>query len=182
MLFQTIQRAVNIIKFDKNVYNEIIKDNSSLYGSGLIIIFSAIVNVSLFKIYLLPNLPNQVPLQYIFLMWIFFNWIVFSLVLLSIVKVIGGEENLDNKKIALSFIGFSNTAEILKLFIIFLPNFIVLISWSVLMLVIASQVVGVKQIFKVKSTSTAVGVVIGSYIAQFFLIGIIVFILIKLAY
>ena len=50
------------------------------------------------------------------------------------------------------------------------------------MLVIASQVVGVKQIFKVKNTSTAVGVVIGSYIAQFFLIGIIVFILIKLAY
>ena len=34
----------------------------------------------------------------------------------------------------------------------------------------------------VKNTSTAVGVVIGSYIAQFFLIGIIVFILIKLAY
>ena len=82
----------------------------------------------------------------------------------------------------MSFIGFSNTAEILKLFIIFLPKFIVLISWSVLMLVIASQVVGVKQIFKVKNTSTAVGVVIGSYIAQFFLIGIIVFILIKLAY
>ena len=182
MLFQTIQRSVNIIKFDKNVYNEIIKDNSSLYGSGLIIVFSAIVNVSLFKIYLLPNLPNQVPLQYIFLMWIFFNWIVFSLVLLSVVKIIGGKENLNSKKITLSFIGFSNTAEILKLLIIFLPNFIVLISWSVLMLIIASQVVGVKQIFKVESTATAVGVVIGSYIAQFFIIGIIVFILIKLAY
>ena len=50
------------------------------------------------------------------------------------------------------------------------------------MLVIASQVVGVKQIYNLKSTSTAVGVVITSYVAQFFLIGIIVFILIKLAY
>ena len=139
MLFQTIQRSVNIIKFDKNVYNEIIKDNSSLYGSGLIIVFSAIVNVSLFKIYLLPNLPNQVPLQYIFFMWIFFNWIVFSLVLLSIVKVIGGEENLDNKKIALSFIGFSNTAEILKLLIIFLPNFRFKIAESVIRCIIKAS-------------------------------------------
>ena len=182
MILQTIHRAINIIKFDKNIYNEIINDTSSLFESGIIIIFSALVNVSLFKIYLLPNLPNQVPLHYIFLMWIFFNWIVFSLVLLSIVKIIGGDKNLNNKRIALSFVGFSNTAEILKILILFLPNFIVLISWSVLMLVIASQVVGVKQIFKVKNTSTAVGVVISSYIAQFFLIGIIVFILIKLAY
>ena len=54
------------------------------------------------------------------------------------------------RKLLLSFVGFSNTAEILKLLIVFLPNFIVLISWGVLMLVIASQVVGVKQIYNLK--------------------------------
>ena len=78
--------------------------------------------------------------------------------------------------------GFSNTAEIFKILIIFFPNFIVIISWSILMLVIASQVVGVKQIYKLDKISTAVGVVIASYIAQFFIIGLLVFILIKLAY
>tara|TARA_B110001450_G_C17173551_1_gene300358 strand:- start:101 stop:253 length:153 start_codon:yes stop_codon:yes gene_type:complete len=50
------------------------------------------------------------------------------------------------------------------------------------MLVIASQVVGVKQIYNLDKISTAVGVVIASYIAQFFIIGLLVFILIKLAY
>jgi hypothetical protein len=79
-------------------------------------------------------------------------------------------------------VGFSNTAEIFKILIIFFPNFIVIISWSILMLVIASQVVGVKQIYKLDKISTAVGVVIASYIAQFFIIGLLVFILIKLAY
>ena len=182
MITQTLLRAVNIIKFEKNTYSEIRNDKSSIYGSALIIIFASLVNVSLFKIYLLPNLPNQVPLHYIFLMWIFFNWIVFSLVILMIAKMFGGNQSLNDKKVALSFVGFSNTAEILKLLIVFLPNFIVLISWGVLMLVIASQVVGVKQIYNLKSTSTAVGVVITSYVAQFILIGIIVFILIKLAY
>ena len=32
-------------------------------------------------------------------MWIFFNWIVFSLVLLSVVKITGGKENLNSKKL-----------------------------------------------------------------------------------
>ena len=71
MITQTLLRAVNIIKFEKNTYSEIRNDKSSIYGSALIIIFASLVNVSLFKIYLLPNLPNQVPLHYIFLMWIF---------------------------------------------------------------------------------------------------------------
>ena len=102
--------------------------------------------------------------------------------MLIIVKAVGGTENLKDKKTALSLVGFSNTAEIFKILIILLPNFIVMISWGILMLVIASQVVGVKQIYNLDKISTAVGVVIASYIAQFFIIGLIVFFLIKLAY
>ena len=147
MISQTLLRAFNILKFEKNTYQEIIKDKNSLFGSGSIIFFAALVNVGLFKLYLLPNLPNKVPLHFIFIIWIFFNWVIFSYVILFIIKLSGGNQNLGNKKIALTFIGFSNTAEILKVVIIFLPNFIVLISWGVLMLVIASQVVGVKQIY-----------------------------------
>ena len=102
--------------------------------------------------------------------------------MLMIAKLFGGSQNLENKKIAYSLIGFSNTAEIFKILIIFFPNFIVLISWSVLMLVIASQVVGIKQIYNLNSILSAVGVVIVSYIAQFFIIGFLVVVLIKLAY
>ena len=65
---------------------------------------------------------------------------------------------------------------------IFFPNFIVIISWSILMLVIASQVVGIKQIYNLDKITSAVGVVIASYVAQFFIIGFLVVILIKLAY
>ena len=50
------------------------------------------------------------------------------------------------------------------------------------MLVIASQVVGIKQIYNFDKIGTAVGVVIVSYIAQFFIIGFLVVFLIKLAY
>ena len=182
MISKTLIRAFNILKFEKNTYQEIIQDKNSLFGSGSIIFLAALVNVGLFKLYLLPNLPNEVPLHFIFIIWIFFNWLVFSYVILFIIKLSGGNQNLGNKKIALTFIGFSNTAEILKVVIIFLPNFIVLISWGVLMLVIASQVVGVKQIYNLNSTLSAVGIVIGSYIAQFFLIGVIVFTLIKLSF
>ena len=102
--------------------------------------------------------------------------------MLKIVKLFGGSKNLENKKIAYSLIGFSNTAEILKILIIFFPNFIVIISWSILMLVIASQVVGIKQIYNLDKISSAVGVVIASYIAQLFIIAFLVIILIKLAY
>ena len=182
MILQTLTRAINILKFEKNTYTEIMFNKSSIYGSFIIIILAALVNTGIFKIYLLPNLPNKVPLQYIFIIWIFFNWLVFSLIMLSMVKLFDGKQNLNDKKIALSFIGYSNTAEILKFLIILFPNFIVLVSWGVLMLVIASQVLGVKQIYKVHKTSTAIGVVIISYVAQFFLIGFIVFFLIKLAY
>ena len=102
--------------------------------------------------------------------------------MLKIVKLFGGSKNLESKKIAYSLIGFSNTAEILKILIIFFPNFIVIISWSILMLVIASQVVGIKQIYNLDKVTSAVGVVIASYVAQFFIISFLVVILIKLAY
>jgi len=118
----------------------------------------------------------------IFFIWIFFNWFVFANVMIVIVKIFGGTQNLKDKRIALSLVGFSNTAEIFKILIIFFPKFIVIISWSVLMLIIASQVVGVKQIYNIKKISTAAGVVLASYIAQFFIIGLLVFILIKMAY
>ncbi|MDC0511481.1 YIP1 family protein [Pelagibacteraceae bacterium] len=182
MLFQTLNRALNILKLEKNTYKEISKDNSSIYGSGIVIIVAGIVNVYLFKLFILPTLPNDVPLIPIFLIWIFFNWYIFSNVILIIVKTIGGTQNLKNKRIAFSLVGFSNTAEIFKVLIIFFPSFIVIISWSILMLVIASQVVGVKQIYSLDKISTAVGVIIASYIAQFFIIGLLVLILIKLAY
>ena len=89
---------------------------------------------------------------------------------------------MGKKKIAYSLIGFSNTAEILKILIIIFPNFIVIISWSILMLVIASQVVGIKQIYNLDKISTAVGIVIASYIAQLFIIAFLIIILITLAY
>ncbi|MDC1212743.1 YIP1 family protein [Pelagibacteraceae bacterium] len=182
MLLQTLYRAVNILKLEKNTYKEISKDNSSIIGSGVVIIIAGLVNVYLFKLFILPTLPNEIPLTPIFLIWIFFNWYIFSNVILVIIKAIGATENIKNKRVVFSLVGFSNTAEIFKILIIFFPKFIVIISWSILMLVIASQVVGVKQIYKLDKISTAVGVVIASYIAQFFIIGLLVFILIKLAY
>ncbi len=182
MFFKIIFRAFNILKLEKNTYKEISKDKYSIFGSGFIMICAGLVNVYLFKIFIFPTLPNEVPLTAIFLIWIFFNWYVFSNIMLVIVKLIGGTQNLNDKKIALSLVGFSNTAEILKILVIFLPNLIVIISWSILMLVIASQVVGIKQVYKLEKISTAVGVVIISYITQFLVIGLFVFILIKLAY
>ena len=182
MFFQTLNRAFNILKLEKNTYKEISKDNSSIFGSAIVILVAGIVNVYLFKLFILPTLPNDVPLIPIFLIWIFFNWYVFSNVILIIVKAIGGTQNLKNKRIAFSLVGFSNTAEIFKILIIFFPSLIVIISWSILMLVIASQVVWVKQIYNLDKISTAVGVVIASYCAQFFIIGLLVFILIKLAH
>ena len=182
MISQTINRAFNILKLEKNTYEEISKDSSSIYGSGITIFIAALVNVYLFKHFIQPTLPNEIPLTAIFLIWIFFNWYVFSNIMLKIVKLFGGSRNLENKKIAYSLIGFSNTAEILKILIIFFPNFIVIISWSILMLVIASQVVGIKQIYNLDKVTSAVGVVIASYVAQFFIISFLVVILIKLAY
>ena len=182
MIIRTIVRAFNILKFEKNTYLEISLDKNSVYGSGIIILTAALVNVNIFNIYVLPNLPIKVPLFYVFFMWIFFNWFIFSIVIQFVAKTIGAGKNFENKKIALSFIGFSNTAEILKVIIIFFPNFIVLISWGVLMLVLASQVLGAQQIYNLKSTSIAIGAVILAYITQFLIIGFIVLILIKLAY
>ena len=182
MISQIILRAFNILKFERNTYEEISKDRSSIYGSGIVIFLAGFVNVYLFKIFVLPTLPNQVPLTAIFFIWIFFNWYVFSNVMLKIVKLFGGSKHLENKKIAYSLIGFSNTAEIFKILIIFFPNFVVIISWSVLMLVIASQVVGIKQIYNLDKITSAVGVIILSYIAQLFIIAFLTIILIKLAY
>jgi len=182
MFFQIVHRALNILKLEKNTYKEISKDSTSVYGSSIVMIFAGLVNVYLFKILILPTLPNDIPLTPIFFIWIFFNWFVFANVMIVIVKIFGGTQNLKDKRIALSLVGFSNTAEIFKILIIFFPKFIVIISWSVLMLIIASQVVGVKQIYNIKKISTAAGVVLASYIAQFFIIGLLVFILIKMAY
>ena len=182
MISQTIYRAINILKLEKNTYKEISKDKNSIYGSAAIIFSAGLVNVYLFKLFILPTLPSKIPLLPILFMWIFFNWYVFSSIMLIIAKLVGGTQNLGNKKIALSLVGFSNTAEIFKIFIIFFPNLIVIISWSILMLVIASQVVGVKQIYSLDRISTAVGVVLVSYITQFLIIGLLVVTLIKLAY
>ena len=145
MILQTINRALNILKFEKNTYDDISKDSASIFGSGIIIFTAGFVNVYLFKIFILPTLPNEVPLTAIFLIWIFFNWYIFSNVMLMIAKLFGGSQNLENKKIAYSLIGFSNTAEIFKILIIFFPNFIVLISWSVLMLVLIHQMLNIIQ-------------------------------------
>ena len=119
MILQTINRALNILKFEKNTYDDISKDSASIFGSGIIIFTAGFVNVYLFKIFILPTLPNEVPLTAIFLIWIFFNWYIFSNVMLMIAKLFGGSQNLENKKIAYSLIGFSNTAEIFKILIIF---------------------------------------------------------------
>ena len=181
MISLTIYRSLKLLKLEKNAYEEISIDSSSIYGSGIIIIIAAFVNVYLFKIFILPTLPNEVPLTAIFLIWIFFNWYIFSNVILKIVNLFGGSKNLKNKKIVYSLIGFSNTAEILKILIVFFPNLIVIISWSILMLVIASQVVGIKQIYNFDKIGSAVGVVIASYVAQFFIIGFLIVFLIKLA-
>lgn len=182
MISQTVYRAFNILKLDKNTYKEISKDSSSIFGSGIIIFMAGFVNTYLFKIFILPTLPTDVPLTAIFFIWIFFNWYVFSNIMLLIVKLVGGSQNLKNKRIAYTLVGFSNTAEILKILIIFFPNFIIIISWSILMLVIASQVVGIKQIYNLDKITSAVGVVIASYAAQFFIVSLLVIILVKLAY
>ena len=49
MISQTINRAFNILKLEKNTYEEISKDSSSIYGSGVTIFIAALVNVYLFK-------------------------------------------------------------------------------------------------------------------------------------
>jgi len=186
MLIQTFLRAFSILKFEKNTYREISQDKFSIYQSGAIMILAGLINVLLFKLKVLPHLPpdlsGQVPLHYVFLVWIFFNWYLFALILAFVAGSNSVNQNLKDKKIAFSLVGFSNSAEILKILIIFLPNFIVIISWGALMLVIASQVVGVKQIYNLEKISTAIGCVILSYIIQIFLIALIIFILIKLAY
>jgi hypothetical protein len=182
MIIQTISLAVNILKLEKNAYKEISKDTSSIYGSGIVIIVAGLVNTYLYKIFIRPTLPSKVPLSAIFFVWIFFNWYVFSNVMLVFAKAFGGLNNLKNKKIAYSLVGFSNTAEIFKILLVFFPSFIVIISWTILMLVIASQVVGIKQIYNFNKITSAVGVVIASYLAQLFIVAFLVIFLIKLAY
>ena len=98
MISQTIYRAFNILKLEKNTYEEISKDGSSIYGSGITIFAAGLVNVYLFKHFIQPTLPNEIPLTAIFLIWIFFNWYVFSNIMLKIVKLFGGSKNLESKK------------------------------------------------------------------------------------
>ena len=106
MLFQTLLRAINILKLEKNTYKEISKDSSSIIGSGIIILTAGLVNVYLFNLFILPKLPEKVPLSLIFLIWVFFNWYVFSNVMLMIVKAFGGSQNLNNKKNCIQFSWF----------------------------------------------------------------------------
>ena len=73
MILQTINRALNILKFEKNTYDDISKDSASIFGSGIIIFTAGFVNVYLFKIFILPTLPNEVPLTAIFLIGISFQ-------------------------------------------------------------------------------------------------------------
>ena len=67
MISKTIHRAFNILKLEKNAYEEISRDSSSVYSSGIIIIIAAFVNVYMFKLFILPTLPNEVPLVAIFI-------------------------------------------------------------------------------------------------------------------
>ena len=107
MISQTLFRALNILKLEKNAYREISKDSSSIFGSGIILFTAGFVNVYLFKLFILPTLPTEVPLPAIFFIWIFFNWYVFSNVMLLIVKLFGGSQNLKNKRI-LIFVRIKN--------------------------------------------------------------------------
>mgnify|MGYP001240878245 CR=1 FL=1 len=182
MLIKTLQRALSIIKFEGNTYLEIENDKDSIYQSGIVIFLAALVNVLLFKIYILPTLPSKVPILLVLILWVFFNWFIFSIILSFIAKQNSSEISHKDKRTALCLVGFSNSAEILKILIIFFPNFIVFFSWGILMLVIASQALGVKQIYKLEKISTAIGCVILSYIILTLLIVISVILLIKLAY
>ena len=55
MISQTIYRAFNILKLEKNTYEEISKDGSSIYGSGITIFAAGLVNVYLFKHFIQPT-------------------------------------------------------------------------------------------------------------------------------
>tara|TARA_B110000881_G_C18569169_1_gene514579 strand:- start:217 stop:765 length:549 start_codon:yes stop_codon:yes gene_type:complete len=168
MLFKTLSRSLSVLKLDQNIYKEIKNDNSSIYQSIFIITIAGLINVFLFKIHIAPTLTTTVPLHYIFLVWIFFNWYLFSIILNFVANQNNDKTTIKEKKIALTLVGFSNSAEILKILIIFAPNFIILISWGALMLVLASQIIGVKQIYKIEKISTSIGIVVLSYIIQIF--------------
>jgi len=178
VIVKTAIRAISILKFEKNTYKEISLDQSSIYGSGIIIILSSLANTSIFKIFVQPSVPLEIPFHYLFITWILFNWIVLPLIIVFIIKTFNEHSlKFTNKNlVAISFIGYSNTAEILKILIILFPNFIVFISWSALMLVLASQALGVKQIYNIKSMASAIGVIIASYFILFFSI-ILIFVL-----
>lgn len=174
MIKLTIIRASKVFKLEKDAYKEIAKDSSSFFQSAIIILAAAILNIFLFNKYVNPQLPTQIPLIPVFLTWVFFNWYLFSQIL-NFVSNKFSEIKLKNKtNIALSLVGFSYTAEILKIFIILSPNFVRVISWGALMLVLASQVIGVKEIYRIPKIWTSIGIVAISYIIQISILIILV--------
>lgn len=179
MLDLTIKRAFKVLKLEKNSYREISKDPSAFFQSAIIIILAALLNIFLFNKYVNPRLPMEIPLAPLFFLWLFFNWYLFSRILNYLASIFyfrqSGKKVKHKVNVALGLVGFSYTAEILKILIIFSPNFIRVISWSALMLVAASQIIGVKEIYKIEKISTSIGVVILSYIVQIlFLVGIVI--------
>lgn len=171
MLNLTIIRAFRVLKLEKNSYKEIGKDSSAIFQSAIIIILAALLNVFLFNKFANPLLPKQIPLPPLFFVWLFFNWYLFSKILNFI--AIKFSDNVDLKytaSVALSLVGFSYTAEILKILIIFSPNFIRVISWGALMLVLASQVIGVKEIYKISNIWNSIAIVMITYIIQILLL------------
>ena len=175
MLNLTFKRAFKVLKLEKNSYKEISKDSSAIFQSAIIIILAALLNVFLFNKYANPRLPMQIPLAPIFFVWLFFNWYLFSRILNFVSIKFSNSKIIYNKNVALSLVGFSYTAEVLKILIIFSPNFIRVISWGALMLVLASQVIGVKEIYKIDKIWTSIGIVILSYIIQISILIAIVF-------
>ena len=174
MLKFTIIRAFKVFKLEKNAYKEIAKDSSSFFQSVIIIFAAALLNIYLFNKYVNPQLPTQIPLIPVFLTWILFNWYLFSKIL-NFVSIRFSEIKLkNNPNVALSLVGFSYTAEILKILIILSPNFIRVISWGALMLVLASQVIGVKEIYRIQKIWTSIGIVAISYIIQISILIILV--------
>ena len=170
MLQLTIKKAIKVFKLEKNVYAEIANDDSSFIQSFLVIFLASLINVIVFDKYINPLLPIQIPLIPVILTWLFFNWFLFSKILNFISTKISSKKIKHKPNIALSLVGFSYTAEILKILIIVSPNFIRVISWGTLMLVLASQVIGVKEIYRIQNIWTSIGIIAISYLIQIFIL------------
>tara|TARA_Y100000389_G_scaffold198437_1_gene234944 strand:+ start:1118 stop:1666 length:549 start_codon:yes stop_codon:yes gene_type:complete len=181
MISKIISRALSILKLEKNTYKEITQDKSSFIYSSTIIFLAALINVYLFGKYVNPMLPIKIPLMSIFLVWLLFNWCLFSFILNIVANLFTKKKNKKNFITSINLVGFSYTPELLKILIILLPNFIKVISWGALMLVLASQVIGVKETYKIEKLFISIGTVFLSYISQIFIIVSFVVIFTKLS-